>query len=364
MFETPSSTGRTSPGLPPARRSTLGEDARSGTLVPQAFPATYRRPPSCEARSHTNCSQSATTKLSGASFRRYRPSGDSTFNLETAEFQYYQPSRMAGYVMWRGIIACFTDSNLNVLSIADQTTDDANDKFLLAQRLNANLNQLRSILDLEFPEQVIPHDASLDDAIDVFDRVNSQGTKLSDAELALTHITGKWPHARRVMKKKIDECAAQHFNFGLTFMTRALTATVTGRALFETVHTRPRQELESGWSKLNRIMDYLINLLPHQAFIHSTDDLNTTNALIPITAYAHGSGRESLPPDVEVEVRGGGRGRMFAIRSCRRSHHINRSPTASSPSSTCSRTMTPEIPALFAEKHTPSSAPAAAVRPR
>ena len=92
--------------------------------------------------------------------------------------------------------------------------------------------------DLELPEQVIPHDASLDDAIDVFDRVNSQGTKLSDAELALTHITGKWPHARRVMKQKIDECAVHNFHFGLTFMTRALTATVTGRALFETVHTR------------------------------------------------------------------------------------------------------------------------------
>ena len=37
--------------------------------------------------------------------------------------------------------------------------------------------------------------------------------------------------------------------------------------------------------KLSRILDYLINLLPNQAFVHSTQDLSTTNALIPVIAY-------------------------------------------------------------------------------
>ena len=87
------------------------------------------------------------------------------------------------------------------------------------------------------------------------------------------------------MKEKIEECETTNFHFGLNFMTRALTATVTGRALFETIHSRPRGELENGWMKLNRTLDYLINLLPHQAYVHSTNDLNTTNVLIPIIAY-------------------------------------------------------------------------------
>ena len=207
------------------------------------------------------------------------------FHLETADFQYYQPSRMSGDVMWRRTIECFTDSKLNVIAIADRATDDPNEKIELANRLNENLNRLRSIRDLELPTQGVPQEAPLEEAIDIFDRVNSQGTKLTDAELALTHVTGKWPDARRVMKAKIDECDALNFRFGLTFMTRALTATVTGRALFETIHGRPRQDLEEGWTKLNRILDYLINLLPHQAFIHSTEDLNTTNVLVPIIAY-------------------------------------------------------------------------------
>ena len=71
----------------------------------------------------------------------------------------------------------------------------------------------------------------------------------------------------------------------MTFLTRALTATVTNRALFEAIHSRPRDELEAGWNKLVKILDYLMTILPQKAFIHSTNDLNTSNALIPLVTY-------------------------------------------------------------------------------
>ena len=40
-----------------------------------------------------------------------------------------------------------------------------------------------------------------------------------------------------------------------------------------------------GWKTLSKILDYLLSVLPSKMFIHSTDDLNTTNALIPLVAY-------------------------------------------------------------------------------
>ena len=54
-----------------------------------------------------------------------------------------------------------------------------------------------------YPILTVPESASVDGAIDAFDKVNSKGTKLTDAELVLTHITGGWPQARRVMKDKM-----------------------------------------------------------------------------------------------------------------------------------------------------------------
>jgi uncharacterized protein YaaQ len=68
-------------------------------------------------------------------------------------------------------------------------------------------------------------------------------------------------------------------------MIRALTGVVVKRALFETIHDRSRPELEEGWSTLDRILDSLVTILPQRAFIHSTEDLNTNNVLVPLVVY-------------------------------------------------------------------------------
>ena len=148
-----------------------------------------------------------------------------------------------------------------------------------------DLSRLRGIRDVDLPIQIVPTEASLNDAIDVFDRLNSLGTKLTDAELALTHVTGKWSQARRTLKAKMDQLEQQRFAFDLTFMTRALVCTVTGHALFEHIRAVERPRLEEGWLQLSKILGYVTSVLPSHAYIHSTRDMSTTNPLIPIVRF-------------------------------------------------------------------------------
>jgi hypothetical protein len=210
---------------------------------------------------------------------------DLYINVETGDLQYHQPMKMKDDPLWQRVTACFQDGQVDLFKIVQQLEPDPQAAFQRAARLNSNLTKLRGIRDAEIPEQVVPAAAGLADAIDIFDRVNSQGTKLTDAELALTHITAKWPQARRVMKEKLELCAQRGFDFGLTFITRALTTTVTHRALFETVRDADATTLKAGWSRLDKILDYLTTILSQRAFIHSSEDLNTTNALIPLITY-------------------------------------------------------------------------------
>jgi hypothetical protein len=182
-------------------------------------------------------------------------------------------------------VECFNNPDIDVFKIAQQQAAASEEAFPLARRYNDHLNQLRHVREIDLPVQMVPSQAALSDAIDIFDRVNSQGTKLTDADLALTHVTGKWSQARRVMKDKIDDLDRRHFYFDLTFMTRALTGVVVKRALYETIHERLRDELVEGWKQFERILDYLVTVLPHQAFVHSTQDLNTTNVLVPAVVY-------------------------------------------------------------------------------
>lgn len=222
---------------------------------------------------------------------------DLYYNLETGELQYYQPSRMKKSPLWQRVVDCFSkNSQINIFEIAQGMANDSTSAFDIAQRLNANLNRLLRIRDIDLQVLNVPPDASLEEAVDIFDRVNSQGTKLTDAELALTHVTSKWPEARRLMKKKRDELAKKLFAFDLTFMTRALTAVVCKRALFETIHPVQRPDLEKGWEDLSKILDYLVTMLPGRAFIHSTEDLNSTNILIPWVAYLAVNGKR-FPDD-------------------------------------------------------------------
>lgn len=208
------------------------------------------------------------------------------FNIDTGEFQYYISFKMRDNPLWHPVVECFNPrSGINVFEIAKgQATTEA-EAFKLAQRYNDHLTRLRQIANLDLPVQIVPSHASLSEAIDIFDRVNSQGTKLTDAELALTHMTGKWALARRIMKQKAEELSKRHFYFDLMFMTRAMVGVVVKRALYETIHDRPREELEAGWRQLAQILDYLVTVLPNRAFIHSTQDLNTTNVLIPLVVY-------------------------------------------------------------------------------
>jgi len=211
---------------------------------------------------------------------------DLYYNLDTGEFQYYQRSLMEGNQLWWRVVGCFVDPSINVFEIAQkQHSVTGEDAFKLAQRYNDHLNRLRHVREVDLPVQIVPSDAGLSDAINIFDLVNSQGTKLTDAELALTHVIGTWAHARRVMKSKIQELGARHFYFDLTFMTRALTGVVTRRALFQTIHGRQRKDLEDGWHLLARLLDYLVAILPKHACIDSTEDLNTTNVLVPWVVY-------------------------------------------------------------------------------
>jgi len=208
------------------------------------------------------------------------------FNLEEGEFQYYQQQRMDPRPEWVAVVDCFTkDDKINPLEIADTKTDDPLEKNRLGNLYYRNLTHLQQIRERDYPIQVVPSDADIDQAIDVFDRVNSLGTKLTDAELALAHMTGKWPEARRQMKAKMEDLQKRGFEFDLTFMVRALITVVEERALFETIHATPRDRLEIGWRRLTKILDYLVTILPKHASIHSSDDVNSTNVFVPAIGY-------------------------------------------------------------------------------
>jgi uncharacterized protein with ParB-like and HNH nuclease domain len=123
---------------------------------------------------------------------------DLYYNLETGELQYYQVTRMRDDPAWQRVVDCLAEGKVNLFGIVQAKGLTEQAAFERAAQLNEHLTRLRSIRDRDLPEQIVPPTANLTDAIDIFDRVNSQGTKLTDAELALTHMTANPENSRMI----------------------------------------------------------------------------------------------------------------------------------------------------------------------
>ena len=75
--------------------------------------------------------------------------------------------------------------------------------------------------------------------VDIFNRVNCGGTKLSKGDLALAKKCAQWPEARDQMRKHLDGWEKEGFAFTLDWLLRNMTAVATGRAEFSSLEAVP-----------------------------------------------------------------------------------------------------------------------------
>lgn len=214
------------------------------------------------------------------------------YNLETQELTYYKKIQMQDDPRWVSVTNCFEKGEVDAGRIASDWVDENDDRFEVYQQFQNNLEALRNIRTEEFPIMQVDDESTLQEALIVFDRVNSQGTPLSDADIALAHMVSSWPDTRREFKKKLQDLDDIGFEFDLTFLVWAMNATINQSAEFEHLQQLKEMELRDGWTNLSRILDYLVNVLRDHAYIYTTDDLNTPYVLIPIIAYLSMTGGE------------------------------------------------------------------------
>ncbi len=216
-------------------------------------------------------------------------------NLYTSELEYYMKSKMEKDPFWVDITSIFT-SNTKIREImgesdamAELKDSDPDEYYKKFDVLDETLDKIKSIKERDFPQLEVPSSASIIEAINIFDIVNSSGTKLTDAELALAQITGKWPQAREVFKKKLFELKEKGFNFNLDFVVYMLQAVIhfSGSDM-KALHKDDANTIKEAWSKLEGgILDYLINLLKSRACIDSTKELSSNYNLLPLIAYIY-----------------------------------------------------------------------------
>ena len=224
-------------------------------------------------------------------------------NIGTLELQYYKPTLMQSDPQWVNITDIFqrkTRERDLIRAIQDKGIEISREEEDI---LSDNFRAVENIPDIEFVEQSIPIKASLKEAIDIFYIVNSSGVNLTEAELALAQISGYWPQAREIFKKKLEQLKDDGFVFKLDFIIYCLLGVLHHIGSDKTkLHDKSNdKKLKEAWKKLDEeVIDYVVNVLRSQAYVDHTDEINSVYALVPIVVYVYNKGISSL---TEVNIK-------------------------------------------------------------
>ena len=134
------------------------------------------------------------------------------FNLEDEEFQFYMPTRMQDNPLWVNVTELMNIGAGEAIKRLAMN-EAMQDKF--TEYIN-RLNGVDGIKDIDLHmEEVTGEDKTVDVVVDIFNRVNSGGTKLSKGDLALAKICAEWPDARIEMKTVWTNGKMQAFHSAL-----------------------------------------------------------------------------------------------------------------------------------------------------
>jgi hypothetical protein len=184
------------------------------------------------------------------------------FNVEDETFEFYGPAKMRDDPRWIDVTSLFTRGLEHHIRTLNAHPDTQPRIVTYMERLA----RLRGVLERDFHEEKITgDDKTVDVVVDIFNRVNSGGTKLSKGDLALAKKCAHWPEARAAMRSHLEVWQKEGFAFSLDWLLRNTTAVATGRAEFASLDDVPvadfKQALEGSAQYISRFLDVVAGRL-------------------------------------------------------------------------------------------------------
>lgn len=183
------------------------------------------------------------------------------FHLGDETFSFYMAMKMQDDPLWIDVTELMKKGNSGLSDFIKKLSQLPE----LAPQIGeyvARMSQLLSITDTDLHvEEVTGADKSIDIVVDIFNRVNSGGTKLSKGDLALAKICAEWPEARDTMKAKLKEWGKSGYNFNLDWLLRSVNTVLTGEAKFQYLHNKSVEEISNALKRANKNIETCLNLI-------------------------------------------------------------------------------------------------------
>jgi hypothetical protein len=207
---------------------------------------------------------------------------DLYFNLADATFEFYAPLKMKGNPVWIDVSDLMRQGVGEFIQRIYATPELKDQLPLYLNRLNA-VEGIKQI-DLHV-EKVTGEDKTVDVVVDIFNRVNSGGTKLSKGDLALAKVCAAWPEARDEMKLRLTKWRTAGFHFRLEWFLRCINAIVTGEAMFAALAGVDTLSFQQGMLRSEKRIDSVLNLISSRLGLDHDEVLGSRYSLPLLARY-------------------------------------------------------------------------------
>lgn len=183
------------------------------------------------------------------------------FHLDAEIFEFYQPIKMKDDPLWIDVTDLMKNGQTGHEKLIEALAEHP-DIGTRAVKYSGRISRILGILEIELhAEEVTGSDKSLDVVVDIFNRVNSGGTKLSKGDLALAKICAEWPEGRDAMKAKLTEWTNADYHFNLDWLLRSVNTVLTGEAKFQYLHEKSADEIKDALGRATKHIDTCLNLI-------------------------------------------------------------------------------------------------------
>lgn len=245
------------------------------------------------------------------------------FNVIDESFEPYSP-RNASDPRWIDVTQLLANE-VNVLDVLDRLIEagiiDSGDKAL-KNEIYDRLNKIVSMRKYQYPVEIIRED-DLEIVTEVFIRVNSGGTRLREAELALARLAWKLPGSIVGPFEEMESrCIERGFDLDTRFLMRALIAVATRQSRFRDLKAfwnRPPKEIEKDWGLTEEGIRLSLDFVEGNVGIPGSELLPSHLSLIPLIAIF--ANRDKIPSIEEKNLK-----RWFMIANAF-SHYVGASET-------------------------------------
>lgn len=204
------------------------------------------------------------------------------FNIKEEYFEFYMATKMKDNPDWISVTELLQIGASNYIGKANPER-----KMFLFNYLDV-LNRLNNIKDTDLHiSNVTGEDKTIDVVVEIFNNVNTGGTKLNKGDLALAKICSLWPDARSEMKKYLKRLQGAGYYFSLEWLLRCVTVYMTGRPYFSELDKYSIKNFKDALYKTEQMIGLCLDHIGSRLGLDHDRVLASKFAIATMIGYIH-----------------------------------------------------------------------------